>query len=235
MVVSALLGGLGAIGGTYLSAGIQKSANKDMLNRQMAFNAQQAQIGRQFQERMIRNAHQYEVEDLRKANLNPILSANGGASGASGASASVSGNGSINVDNPFTSWVNSQTALSQMQQAREQVESLKKGQKLTDQQIEQQKIINKFLPEQIRAGISFQNANTGQLGALTNKTNKEADNIYPANFQQFAIKYLEKLGYKIEQEVKNQPKDDDFPRTPNGRVRLRHWVNPNRVQLRNSQ
>ena len=111
MVVSALLGGLGAIGGTYLSAGIQKSANKDMLNRQMAFNAQQAQIGRQFQERMIRNAHQYEVEDLRKANLNPILSANGGASGASGASASVSGNGSINVDNPFTSWVNSKPAL----------------------------------------------------------------------------------------------------------------------------
>lgn len=32
---------------------------------------------RKFQERMARNAHQYEVDDLRRAGLNPVLSAGG--------------------------------------------------------------------------------------------------------------------------------------------------------------
>lgn len=78
VTLAAIMGGTSLLGGLF-SAKSAKDTNK----------ANQAMVGDQmaFQERMSSTAHQREVADLRAAGLNPILSANGGASTPGGAAA----------------------------------------------------------------------------------------------------------------------------------------------------
>lgn len=57
---------------------LQHELNENSAERVMEFNALESEKNRQFQERLANSAHVREIEDLKKAGLNPVLSGLGG-------------------------------------------------------------------------------------------------------------------------------------------------------------
>jgi hypothetical protein len=77
------IGGFLSGGGGALLGGVAQMIGADSTNRT---NSRIANRQMDFQATMSNTAHQREVEDLKKAGLNPLLSANAGASTPGGAS-----------------------------------------------------------------------------------------------------------------------------------------------------
>lgn len=73
---------------------ILRQMNNENNAKTFAFNSSEAQKARDFQASMSNTSHQREVEDLKRAGINPVLSANGGAQAYSASSASGSADNS---------------------------------------------------------------------------------------------------------------------------------------------
>lgn len=72
---------------------LRKLSNENTA-KTFAFNSAEAEKSREFSKEMSDTSHQREVEDLKKAGLNPVLSANSGASAYSASSASATADNS---------------------------------------------------------------------------------------------------------------------------------------------
>lgn len=106
--VGAYFGGpAGAAAGGSIGAGMSSYMGQSSANQ---MNSEEAWKARDWQERMRATNHQAEVSDLEKAGLNPILSANGGAT-TPGTSMPTMQNPAGDMPSAFSNAVNSAVSL----------------------------------------------------------------------------------------------------------------------------
>lgn len=138
-----------ALGGV-ASSGAEFMANRYFMEKQQ-----------KFQREMFGNRHQMEVEDLRRAGLNPILSATGNA-GSVGSSASAS---MSKPDNPVIKGMEA-SALSSFLSAKQQEGQTKEDEeRLKGKLIEYKENVFDHLPPAGKFFVAFPGASTAAMGA----------------------------------------------------------------------
>lgn len=154
-VIGAVYGGpMGAMagasaGGAVSSAFGQAQANKD--NQAMTQNQMN------FQERMSNTAHQRQVADLKAAGLNPILSANTGASAPTGATAQM--------QNEAPDYSHAISTALDAKMAKQNLQNLEAQESLTKDQNWKLMEDTKVSRAQAQDAIQMQNAREGKEAA----------------------------------------------------------------------
>lgn len=202
---------LGDIAGAVIGAGSSIwGANQ---SNSAAFEMQANSINAQRES--LQNRHQWEVEDLRKAGLNPILSATNSAGGSiSGATANVT---APDISGALNKIANSAFAKKQTELLEKELQVKQDNAKanLTNadaNQINSQARMIEAHNDQVKtnSAVEYNNANISYLGAMTNYTKQKQENETAMNKMQISeiqqritnsvqelaakIVYLQKIG-----------------------------------------
>lgn len=172
LIAAGVIGSAGSLYANHQNLKQQRHVND--VNWQIAAMNNATQID------MANSAHQREVQDLRAAGLNPILSA--GGSGASTPSLTTVRGDAAQIQNPVNDLASSARGLAhyvsdsyntQLQQAKEDVKATKLDNTLTSKQIDlaQHQIENDLLDEELRKQAMY-NA-TGMRWQRTGKHTKD--------------------------------------------------------------
>lgn len=178
---------LGDIAGAVIGAGSSIwGANQ---SNSAAFEMQANSINAQRES--MQNRHQWEVEDLRKAGLNPILSATNSAGGSiSGATANVT---APDISGALNKIANSAFAKKQTELLEKELQVKQDNAKanLTNadaNQINSQARMIEAHNDQIKtnSAVEYNNANISYLGAMTNYTKQKQENETAMNKMQIS-------------------------------------------------
>lgn len=160
-----LLGTIGAIAGSIGGSLFDRNEARHSAKTQYKYNDWLQNDNQAFQLKMAQNAHQYEMNDLKKAGLNPVLSAQGSSAGSIAGSSSPQGTSPGNPGGKFSEIMN--TALNSVQ-----VNSSKKlnesQEKLNNQQILESAERTKNITPEAKAKIKQMNSAT-----LVNEAEKD--------------------------------------------------------------
>lgn len=149
-----------------LEAMIRQMSNENTA-KTFAFNSSEAQKARNFEEQMSNTSHQREVADLKRAGINPVLSANGGASSYSASSASGSAD---------TSSVGALAQIYQTKLNNDNARKIAEQQNKVNLQIAREQMSNQYSIER----LGMQNAkNIAKINAAA--SNYASNNSYAAS------------------------------------------------------
>lgn len=177
----------GDIAGAVIGAG--SSILGSSMANSAAFEMQANSIAAQ--KESMQNRHQWEVEDLRKAGLNPILSATNSAGGVvSGATGNTTGPDIAGALNKIanSALMRKQTELAE-QDLQAKLDNAKANLKNADaQEVNAQARMIEAHTDQLRtnSAIELNSATTGYYGALTNYTRQKQENETAMNKMQIS-------------------------------------------------
>lgn len=127
-----------------------------------------AQLNNQYQKEFAQNAHQWEVEDLKKAGLNPILSAGGqGATAGGSGGAQMANTGITDIANSAAALIKTQSDID-LQQSQE---------KLNDIQTLNEAVKGNYIGRKAKAEISQMVTNSALNVAKTTSESGSTQNL----------------------------------------------------------